>query len=69
LDEAVVRVEIRPQDFSDKMSQMQALRERIEHEIMCITGVRMHVELIDPMTLERSVGKAKRVIDHRRSQD
>lgn len=68
LDEAVVRVEIRPQDFSDKMSQMQALRERIEHEIMCITGVRMHVELVDPMTLERSVGKAKRVIDHRKSQ-
>jgi phenylacetate-CoA ligase len=68
LDEAVVRVEIRPQDFSDKMSQMQALRERIEHEIMCITGVRMHVELVDPMTLERSVEKAKRVIDHRKSQ-
>jgi phenylacetate-CoA ligase len=68
LDEAVVRVEIRTQDFSDKMSHMQALRERIEHEIMCITGVRMHVELVDPMTLERSVGKAKRVIDHLKSQ-
>lgn len=68
LDEAIVRVEIRPQDFSDKMSQMQALRERIQHEIASITGVRMHVELVDPMTLERSVGKAKRVIDHRKEK-
>ncbi len=68
LDQAIVRVEIRPQDFSDKMSQMQALRQQIEHEIACITGVRMQVELVDPMTLERTVGKAKRVIDHRKAK-
>jgi phenylacetate-CoA ligase len=68
LDEAVVRVEIRPQDFSDKMSQMQALRERIQYEITRITGVRMHVELVDPMTLERAIGKARRVIDHRNTK-
>ncbi len=65
LDEAIVRVEIRPQDFSDKMSQMQALRMRIEQEIFRITGIRMVVELVEPNTIERSVGKAKRVIDHR----
>jgi len=68
LDEAIVKVEIRPQDFSDKMSQMQALRERIEQEIARVCGIRMHVELVDPQTLERSVGKARRVIDHRKEK-
>jgi len=68
LDEITVRVEVRPEIFSDKMSQMQALRERIDREIQSITGIRMKVELAEPQTIERSAGKAKRVIDHRREK-
>jgi phenylacetate-CoA ligase len=67
LDEAVVRVEIRPRDFSDEMRQMVALRDRIDHEIHSITGIRMTVELVAPNALARSEGKARRVIDHRRT--
>jgi phenylacetate-CoA ligase len=67
LDEAVVRVEIRPGDFSDEMRQMVALRERIDHEIHSITGIRMTIELVAPSALGRSEGKARRVIDHRRA--
>ena len=67
LDEAVVRVEIRPRDFSDEMRQMVALRDRIDHEIHSITGIRMTIELVAPSTLGRSEGKARRVIDHRRA--
>jgi len=65
LDQVSVRVEIRPQDFSDQMSQLQALHDRIDREIQAITGVRMKVELVEPKALERFVGKAVRVIDHR----
>lgn len=65
LDEVTVRVEIRPQDFSDQMSKMQALRERLERKIHGVTGLHMRVELVEPQTLERSMGKAKRVIDRR----
>ncbi|MCX5671665.1 MAG: phenylacetate--CoA ligase, partial [Planctomycetota bacterium] len=68
MDEVTVRVEMRPQDFSDKMREMQALRERIDREIQSITGIRMNVELVEPQTLERSAGKAKRVIDRRREK-
>jgi len=68
LDEMTVHVEMRPQDFSDKMSQMQALRENISRSIHGITGIRCHVNLVEPQTLERSAGKAKRVIDHRREK-
>jgi len=65
MDEATVHVEIRADNFSDMMSQMQALRDRIDREIQSVTGVRMKVELVEPHKLERFVGKAKRVIDHR----
>jgi phenylacetate-CoA ligase len=66
LDEAVVKVEIRKSEFSDEMRQMVALRDRIDHEIHSITGIRMTVELVPPSALGRSEGKARRVIDHRR---
>ena len=68
LDDIVVRVEMRAQDFSDKMAQMQNLRERIDREIHAITGIRVKVELVEPQTLERSMGKAVRVLDHRKEK-
>jgi phenylacetate-CoA ligase len=68
LDEVTVKVEVRPKDFSDKMSQMQALRERIDREIQAVASIRAKIELVAPQTLERSAGKAKRVIDHRKEK-
>jgi phenylacetate-CoA ligase len=68
MDEVSVKVEMRPQDFSDKMSHMMALRERIDREVQSITGIRAKIELVEPQTLERSMGKAKRVVDHRREK-
>lgn len=65
LDEVTVRVEISPELFSDKMREMHDLRDRIDREIHTITGIRVRVELVKPQTLERFVGKSKRVIDHR----
>jgi phenylacetate-CoA ligase len=66
LDEAIVKVEVRPRDFRDAMREMVDLRDRIDHEIHSITGIRMKVELVPPNALARSEGKAKRVLDHRR---
>ena len=68
LDEVSVSVEVRPNEFSDEMSQMHALRDRIDREIQAITGLRMKVNLVKPQSLERFAGKARRVIDHRREQ-
>jgi phenylacetate-CoA ligase len=67
LDEAVVKVEVRPGDFRDEMREMIELRDRIDREIHAVTGVRMTVELVAPNTLERSAGKARRVLDHRKA--
>ena len=66
LDEAIVKVEVRPESFSDEMRRMVELRDRIDREIQAVTGVRMRVELVAPNTLERSAGKAQRVLDHRK---
>lgn len=69
LDEITVRVEVRPQDLSDKMSDMQMLRERIDREIHAVANIRVKVELAAPQTIERTPGKAKRVIDLRKKKD
>ena len=69
LDEAVVKVEVRPRDFRDAMREMVDLRDRIDHEIHSITGIRVKVELVAPNALARSEGKARRVLDHRRAPE
>lgn len=65
LDEVHVKVEIRPELFSDRIDRMQALCERIGREIHTVAGIRAHVDLVEPRSIERFVGKAKRVLDHR----
>ncbi len=65
MDEVTVHVEVLPESFSDEMSVMQALKDEIGQQIASVTGVRMTVNLVRPQSLERFVGKAKRVLDHR----
>jgi phenylacetate-CoA ligase len=66
LDEVTVKVEVRPGEFSDEMRRMVELRDRLDREIHAVTGVRMKVELVPSGRLERSAGKARRVVDHRK---
>ena len=68
LDEVTVHVEVRPGDFSDKMREMEALRQRIGREIQTVTGISVKLNLVAPQTLERTAGKAKRVLDHRKEK-
>jgi phenylacetate-CoA ligase len=44
---------------------MQALRERIRREIHTVAGIRAQVDLVEPRSIERFAGKAKRVLDNR----
>jgi phenylacetate-CoA ligase len=65
LDQVRVKVEVGPETFSDRMDRMQALRERIAREIQAVAGIRAEVELVEPRSIERFAGKAKRVLDRR----
>ncbi len=66
LDELTVKVEVSSDSFSDSMSRMQALIDRIDRRIQEVTGVRARVELVPPRALDRFTGKAARVHDRRR---
>lgn len=64
-DEVTVKVEMTEDSFSSSMKEMQELKNRIFRAIQEITGLRMSIELVSPNTLERFIGKAQRVVDHR----
>lgn len=65
LDDLEVWVEVSEEVFSDRIKGLEALEKKIQHEIQSILGVTVTVKLVEPKTIERSEGKAKRVIDNR----
>lgn len=65
LDILEVQVEVDEQLFSDEVKVLQALSHRIEKEIKDLLGITCKVRLVEPQTIARSEGKAKRVIDNR----
>lgn len=65
LDNLEVWVEVSEQVFSDEIKGLEALEKKIQHEIQSVIGVSVRVKLVEPKTIERSEGKAKRVIDNR----
>jgi len=65
LDEIEVQLEVRPEMFSDKISEIEAFQHRIRQMLQQITGVNAKVSLVQPGSIPRSEGKAKRVIDRR----
>jgi phenylacetate-CoA ligase len=65
LDTLEVQVEVTPEVFSDTVGGMEQLQSRLAHSIESITGLHPALKLVAPRTLQRSEGKAKRVIDKR----
>jgi phenylacetate-CoA ligase len=65
LDDVELHVEVNPSAFSDETKDMEALRNKIESTMKSKLGVNMKVKLVEPKSIERSTGKAKRVIDKR----
>ena len=66
LDELTVVVESRPEIASGLTPELRlALEHRAEHLIKALVGVTTTVRVVPPSTIERSQGKAKRVIDKR----
>jgi phenylacetate-CoA ligase len=65
LDTLEVQVEVGEKMFSDEVKHLQALSLRIEKQIKEMLGVTCRVRLVEPKSITRSEGKAKRVIDNR----
>ena len=65
LDDMLVRVELNSESFSDKITDIMAIRQKIEHRLRNSLNVMAEVELVEPGSLPRFEGKSKKVIDKR----
>ncbi|MCR4411281.1 MAG: phenylacetate--CoA ligase [Thermoguttaceae bacterium] len=65
VDQVELRVEVTPAVFSDRVSALEGLEEKIARQIENSVGIRAHVSLVEPHTIPRTEGRAKRVVDQR----
>jgi phenylacetate-CoA ligase len=65
LDELTVRVEVNPTFAAIGAEARNQASGRLAHLIKELIGVSARIELVEPGGIERSVGKAKRVVDRR----
>jgi len=65
MDTLEVEVEMTEGLFSDEVRAVLALERRIEHELRLALGIQAVVKLVNPKAIERSEGKAKRIVDRR----
>jgi len=66
LDTLEILVEIDQKNWSDSIRELEGIRRRIENNIKSMLGIGAKIRLVEPNTIERSEGKAKRVIDNRK---
>ena len=66
LDTMEIKVEITEKSFTDHVKGLEALRFDIQHQIKSVLNVGARITLVEPNSLERTTGKAKRVIDNRK---
>ncbi|HQH54500.1 MAG TPA: phenylacetate--CoA ligase [Candidatus Hydrogenedentes bacterium] len=65
LDQMEVRFEVTPEMFGDTVGSVETVQRKLCQAIENTVGVRAKVTLVEPHSIERSQGKAKRVIDKR----
>lgn len=65
LDEVELQVEVKEEFLSEGKTASETLKKKISHEMKSRLGVHLDIVLLKPGSVERSMGKAKRVIDKR----
>lgn len=65
LDELEIWVELSDRLFSDKVRFIEELEGRLRLRIASVLGINARIKLVEPRTIPRSEGKAKRVVDKR----
>ena len=65
-DTLEVQVEVSAELFSDEVKRLEALEHKIKADIQSVLNIGVDVTLVEPKTIARSEGKAKRVIDNRK---
>lgn len=65
-DTLAILVEVEERFFSDEIRELENLQKKIEHAVHQAIGLHAKIKLVEPKTIERSMGKAVRVIDKRK---
>lgn len=65
LDSLEVQVEMTPEMFSDSVRGLEKVEKKIRSALLSTLGLATTVRLVDPKTIARSEGKAKRIQDNR----
>lgn len=65
MDVLTVMVEVDESVFSDEIRKLDALRNKIASVLKTALGISVRVKLVEPKSIQRSEGKAVRVIDNR----
>lgn len=65
-DSMTVKVEVQKEFFGGNLGQLEALRRRIVEDLKSDILITPRVDLVEPDSLPKSEGKAKRVIDNRK---
>lgn len=66
LDTLEIKVELNEKYWSDEIKVIEGIKKMISHKISNVLGLSATIRLVEPRTIERSEGKAKRVIDNRK---
>ena len=64
-----INIELNPEQFSDKISDIQKMESKLESAMRTMLGIGPKVHLVPPKSITRSEGKAVRVIDKRHLHD
>ncbi len=65
LDQLEVQVEVPERIFTGNFADLENLTDKIKRKIDSLLNISVKVKLVEPKSIERSMGKAKRVIDNR----
>ena len=61
-----IQVEVKPEFYTDRINELVRLQKRLTSRIQSVIGIQPSIKIVQPNTIERSTGKAKRAIDHRK---
>ena len=65
LDELTIEVELEENAFTGDLKDLKAVQNHVQHELKAVLNIRTNVELLEKGSIERTAGKAKRIIDRR----
>lgn len=65
LDQMEVQVEVTPELFSDTVGGLEQVQAKLAKALETTLGIRVALRLVEPQSIPRSEGKAKRIVDNR----